>query len=211
VVLRNSLAGGIRAGLTTTIGVNASSVCYGLLCAFGFALALQRWPGTWMILRSAGIAYLAWLGIQSLRHAFAPPLPRGQSSLRVGSEWGQRGVRVESEPRQSKVKGGADPSLTPPTAGRWLREGFLTNLMNPAMATFYLVVLPQFIPVGASIARTALLLTAVHVTLAASWHTVWAVAGGTLSALLTSGRPRQALDIFSGVAMILLAARLALR
>jgi threonine/homoserine/homoserine lactone efflux protein len=205
VVLRNSLSGGIRGGLTTTVGVNAGSVCYGILCAFGFAIALQRWPGIWLFLRTAGIAYLAWLGIQSLRHAFtsrnqASPTQRGQTGARLGPEWGQTGVGV-----------GSDTSLTPGAVGAWLREGFLTNLMNPALATFYFVVLPQFIPAGASIARTALLLTAVHVSLAASWHVVWAIAGGTLSALLTSGRPRQALDLFSGLAMILLAARLALR
>jgi threonine/homoserine/homoserine lactone efflux protein len=205
VVLRNSLSGGIRGGLTTTVGVNAGSVCYGILCAFGFAIALQRWPGLWLFLRTAGIAYLAWLGIQSLRHAFtsgnhAFPSQRGQTGARVGSDWGRSGVRL-----------GSDSSLTPGAVGAWLREGFLTNLMNPALATFYFVVLPQFIPAGASIARTALLLTAVHVSLAASWHVVWAIAGGTLSALLTSGRPRQALDLFSGLAMILLAARLALR
>ena len=188
VVLRNSLSGGVRAGLVTTIGVNAGSVCFGILCAFGFGLALQQWPSIWLGLRVIGIAYLAWLGIQSLRHAFTDTRPSRQPT-RVGP--------------------GSDPGLTPMAAG--LREGFLTNIMNPALATFYFVILPQFIPAGASIARTALVLTALHVTIAASWHTVWAVAGGTLSAVLSSGRPRQALDIFSGVAMILLAVRLAVR
>jgi threonine/homoserine/homoserine lactone efflux protein len=213
VVLRNSLRGGVRAGLATTLGVNASSVCFGLLSAFGFAVALQRWPSLWLILRSAGIAYLAWLGIQSLRHAFAAADSKRQG-VRPGSDWGQTGVRLGSDQGQTGVRPGSDPlgsGFGAPAAVGWVREGFLTNMMNPALATFYFVILPQFIPAGASIARTALLLTAVHVTLAASWHTVWAIAGGTLAAVLTSGRPRQALDLFSGVAMILLAVRLAFR
>ncbi len=45
VVLRNSLAGGTRAGLETAVGANAGSLCYGLLCAFGFALALRAMAG----------------------------------------------------------------------------------------------------------------------------------------------------------------------
>src|SRR5262245_39594071 len=72
VVLRNSLEGGTRAGLATAIGANIGSLCYGVLCAFGFALALSRWPIVWLILRIAGISYLAWLGLQSLRRAIAP-------------------------------------------------------------------------------------------------------------------------------------------
>ena len=62
VVLRNSLNGGVRAGLVTTVGVNAGSLFYGLLSAFGFALALQRWPGLWLALRVVGVAVLGVAG-----------------------------------------------------------------------------------------------------------------------------------------------------
>lgn len=185
VVLRNSLSGGVRAGLVTTVGVNAGSVFYGLLCAFGFAIALQRWPSIWLVLRIVGVAYLAWLGLQSLWRAVNPPAT-------------------------TRLNGTSTPAPVRPTS-HVLREGFLTNVMNPALATFYFVILPQFIPRGASIATTAVILTAVHVTIAASWHIVWAVAGGTLASVLSAGRPRQVLDLLSGVAMVWLAARLGLR
>ena len=64
VVLRNSINGGTRAGIETAVGANAGSFCYGLLSAFGVALALQRWPGAWALLRFGGVFYLAWLGLQ---------------------------------------------------------------------------------------------------------------------------------------------------
>ena len=65
VVLRNSLAGGTRAGLETAIGANTGSLVYGLLCAFGFALALQQWPGVWVVLRVVGVdlSRVAWRAI----------------------------------------------------------------------------------------------------------------------------------------------------
>ena len=63
VVLRNSLSGGVRGGLETAVGANAGSVCFGLLCAGGFSLALARWPQVWVVLRVAGCLYLAWLGL----------------------------------------------------------------------------------------------------------------------------------------------------
>jgi threonine/homoserine/homoserine lactone efflux protein len=191
VVLRNSIGGGTRAGLETALGANAGSFCYGLLSAFGFAILLQRWPSVWTVLRVAGVAYLAWLGVQSLRRALVTDNAR------------------EGTPSPEPEVGVTAPRTT--TAYHYIREGFITNASNPAIATFYFVLLPQFIPRGASIVVSALLLTILHVALAGTWHAVWAAAGGTLSRSLARGRPRRILDLAAGVALITLAAKLATR
>jgi threonine/homoserine/homoserine lactone efflux protein len=188
VVLRNSISGGTRAGIETAVGANAGSFCYGLLSAFGVALAMQRWPGTWAFLRVAGVGYLVWLGVQSLRYAFRPPLPSRQA--RTDRPGGRPGRRPEA------VIGN-------------LRDGFVTNVLNPALATFYLVILPQFVPRSGPVVRGVLVLTAIHIALAATWHVAWAAAGGTLARTLAAGRPRQALDLVAGVALIGLALKLA--
>ena len=72
------------------------------------------------------------------------------------------------------------------------------------------MLLPQFIPRGAPIVRSALTLTAVHITLAVSWHLTWAFAGGTLSRTLAGGRPRQVIEAIAGTALIALALKIAL-
>ena len=186
VVLRNSISGGTRAGIETAVGANAGSFCYGLLSAFGVALALQQWPSAWAFLRVGGVCYLAWLGMQSLRRAIDPP----QSAV----------IAVANpHPRRRATD----------TVVRNLIDGFVTNALNPALATFYLVILPQFVPRGAPIVRSVLLLTAIHIALAASWHVAWAAAGGRLAAKLASGRPRLILDVSAGVALLALAIKLA--
>ena len=180
VVLRNSLANGTRAGIVTAIGVNSGSICYGLLSAFGFALALQRWPTAWVVLRACGVAYMVWLGVRSIRRAWSPV--------------------------------SANASALPGTdRGLWasLYEGFLTNALNPAIATFYLVLLPQFIPRGAPVVASALLLTAIHVLLAATWHICWAAAGGILSRTLGAPRPRQILEATTGLMLLAFAIKIA--
>lgn len=180
VVLRNSIAGGARAGLLTAVGCNTGNICYGILTAFGFAVALQRWPSAWLVLRVAGVTYLAWLGLRSLVRAVRSDPPRPLSST-GGSDRGWRNVSA----------------------------GFLANALNPSLAAFYLIVVPQFIPRAAPFARSAMILTAVHVAMAFSWHTAWALAGSTLARVLSSGRPRRALDILTGVALLALAAKIA--
>ena len=181
VILRNSIAGGARAGLVTAAGINAGSLCYGMASAYGFSVALQRWPAIWTVVRAAGLAYLAWLGLRSLRRAASTA---------------------------------AMPDAAVRDAGRRARddayEGLITNLLNPAIATFYLVLVPQFVPRGAPVAPSVLLLTAIHIALAASWHAVWAGAGATLARTLGAGRPRRVLEALSGIALLGLALKIAL-
>jgi threonine/homoserine/homoserine lactone efflux protein len=182
VVLRNSIAGGVRSGVATAIGANIGSICYGLLTAFGVSATLQRWPMVWIALRVGGIGYLAWLGLRSL-------------------------VRARTYRQTDAV---VDRSTSRPPLARSAREGFVTNALNPSLATFYLLVVPQFVPRDAPFAESALMLTAIHVALAVTWHLTWAAAGGTLAETLARTRPRRILEAFSGVALLALALKLAL-
>lgn len=182
VVLRNSLAGGTRSGAATAFGANTGSICYGLLTAFGVAAALQRWPIVWLALRIGGAGYLAWLGLRSLHRAR---------------------TYTQSDPGIQEAPG-------PRRLSRSVREGFVTNVLNPSLATFYLLVVPEFIPRGVPFARSALTLTAIHVSLALAWHLAWAAAGGRLSATLTRTRPRRILEALSGLALLALALKLAI-
>jgi threonine/homoserine/homoserine lactone efflux protein len=179
VVFRNSINGGTRAGVETAVGVNSGSVVYGLISAFGLAVTLRQWPAVWTALRLGGGLYLFWLALRSLLSAFAPSRP------------------AVPLPR--------DEVRRPPL--RNMKEGFLTNLLNPSIASFYLIVMPQFIPRDAPIVRSVLLLTAVHVGLALTWHLVWAAAGGTLWRTLAQGRARRVLDVVTAAALSFLAVK----
>jgi len=180
VVLRNSLSGGVRSGIATAIGGNTATIGYGVLTAFGVSAALRQWPAAWLALRFAGTGYLAWLGIRSLIRA----------------------VTYRETPRTA-----AQAATSAPLA-RHAREGFITNALNPSIATFYLLVIPQFIPADAPFAASALLLTAIHVTLAITYHLTWAAAGGTLADVLGRTRPRRILEGVTGLALLGLAIKL---
>jgi threonine/homoserine/homoserine lactone efflux protein len=178
VVLRNSIAGGTRAGLLTAAGANTGSFSYALLTAFGVAAALQHWPSAWLVLRWSGVGYLSWLGVRSLLRVARPHTPRAQ------------------------------PAIAPARDGwRSFASGYATNLLNPSLAAFYLVILPQFIPKASPLVSSVMLLAAIHITMALLWHTSWALAGGTLARVLSRRRPRQLLDLATGVALLVLAGK----
>ena len=189
VVLRTGVTRGIAAALVTAAGLNASSFTYGLMAALGLPAVAQRWPIVLVVLRYAGGAYLLWLGVTST--------VRGTSRFRGAAPAPGTDPPTPAKPHDNPPARTANAQL--------FVEGFIVNTLNPPIAAFYFLILPQFVPPGAAVVRSTLLLTVIHVSMAATWHVAWAIAGGALSARLSAGRPRASLEIATGVALSVLA------
>jgi threonine/homoserine/homoserine lactone efflux protein len=179
VVVKNTLAGGRRRGAWAAGGVTASNVVQGAAAATGLGALIVRVEPLFQTLRWAGIAYLCWLGVQSLRSAV-----RG---------------RYAALPSGEPVPGQA-------LAG-W-RQGFLSNITNPKVLAFYLAVLPQFlgpdtaVPVLAAYALT-------HAVLGLAWLLLLVAGLDRARALLARRPVRRGLDALTGCALLGFGARLA--
>jgi threonine/homoserine/homoserine lactone efflux protein len=183
VVVRNALGGGRNAGLAAAMGAAVANSSHAALAGLGLAVVFSRWPMAMTALRISGGAYLAWLGCRSVYRVVRHP----DGGLRMM----QRGA---SEPASAGAHAGS------------FREGLTVNLLNPAIATFYLVVVPSFIPAGATRSYFALL-AFVHVGLAFLCHGAWALALDRIRHLLHAPVTRRALEAATGVALIALAIR----
>jgi len=71
VVLRNTVAGGRRQGISTGIGHGIGFGIYAFLSAFGIATALSANENVEHFLRWGGISILLWLGYNFIRHAIS--------------------------------------------------------------------------------------------------------------------------------------------
>ena len=136
------------------------------------------------LLRVAGALYLAWLGIASLYRAGRYP----DGGLRMMTE-GSNGLTAV--PRSSSFK-----------------QGLLVNLLNPAIATFYLVVVPSFISTASPRWYFAGL-ASIHITMALVCHGLWALAFDQLRRLLGPPLARRIVEGATGIALIGLALRVA--
>jgi threonine/homoserine/homoserine lactone efflux protein len=88
-------------------------------------------------------------------------------------------------------------------------QGLLTNLLNPKVALFYLTFLPQFIPAGAPVLRTSLLLAGIHILLGFAWLSLYARFVDRLRGALTRPMVKAWMERVTGGALVLLGARLA--
>ena len=182
LVVRNTLRGGRRDGWATVAGICSGLFAHALLSALGVSALLAHSAAAFAILRFAGAAYLAWLGIQSLRRALAgaPAQPAGP----------ERADRVP--------------------ARRSFREGLLTNLLNPKVIVFYLALLPQFLAPGDAALPKSLLLASIHFAEGLLW--LGFVAWGVDRSRRLFLRPvlRRFMDTACGAVLVGLGARLAL-
>ena len=94
--------------------------------------------------------------------------------------------------------------------GGSFRQGLAVNLLNPAIATFYLVVLPSFIP-SQSPKWYFALLALMHIAMAFACHGLWAIALDQVRRTFHPPLARRVLEGATGIALIALAVRVLLR
>jgi len=115
---------------------------------------------------------------------------------------------------QSIREAGQPATVTSEDAARRARlgpflQGFLTNILNPKVAVFYLTFLPQFISPGEPVLRRSLLLASIHIAMGFVWLTAYAWFIDRLGAVLTRPRVKAWLERVTGGLLIALGARLA--
>lgn len=198
IVLRSTLRGGRRAGLLTTLGVNAGVLCWGLAAALGVSALLAASTLAYDVLRYVGAAYLIWLGGRLLWAA-----ARGDQQ-RPAVPW-----RPATDPTSPTHPAHPEPGPVP--AG-WasFRMGLLTNLLNPKVGAFYLAILPQFLPDGVPPAGMGVLLALVHNAEGLLFLGTVTLLAGSFRRWLTRPGVSRSIDGVTGAVLVGFGAKLAL-
>ena len=182
VVVRNTLEGGRRAGYLTATGAALANVLIAIACGVGLSVLIAVWPGSLEAIRIGGAAFLAWLGVSSLVRAWTRP---------------DGGINLTPDPNAGspRLRGAA-----------YFGDGLAINLLSPVIISYYLSVVPSFIPTGASRFYYSGL-AATHVTLAWCCHAMWATALDFMRRWFVQPWRRRVLQAATGVALIALAIR----
>lgn len=141
LVLRHSLLHGRRAGFAAALGITLGCVVWGTASVAGLTALLTASQLAYQAVRLLGAAYLLWLGGSAL--------------------W-------KSLPRNRKVSSDPIPAL-PAGPSQALRNGMVTNLLNPKVGVFYISLLPQFLPAGPGALSWGAVLVLVHISLGLVW------------------------------------------
>ena len=179
LVMKNGLAHGRRVALATALGINFGVAIWTLAAALGIAALVHSSPSAFMGLKLAGAAYLAYLGIQAIRHAGACTSSTDAAERRGTTE------RIA------------------------FRQGVLSNLLNPKLAVLFVSLLPQFISADDPAILKPLLLGAIFNVMGLAWLLTYAWAVGKLANVLSRRSIKLWIDRVTGTILVLLGARLA--
>jgi threonine/homoserine/homoserine lactone efflux protein len=114
-IVGRSSAQGWRAGAVAALGIGAGALVHICAAALGLSALLAASATVFMAVKIIGAAYLVYVGI----------------SL----------IRAKGSAQSPPIASGSRPS---PLRGIFF-QGFLTNVLNPKVALFFLAFLPQFV------------------------------------------------------------------
>lgn len=174
LVVRSAAVSGRAYAIGVIAGVGLGTLAWGTLAAAGVSAVLLASPWAYEVLRWAGVAYLAWIGLRMIVSAI-----RGRRS----------GAHDRVEPRGDSLWSG-------------VRQGAITNLLNPKVGAFYVAVLPQFIPADAPAALWGVALAAVHVAIATLWLGVLLTLARAARRWLEKPTTVRAIDGLAGTAIV---------
>jgi threonine/homoserine/homoserine lactone efflux protein len=179
-VMSSSARHGFRASLATMAGCLSALLGMMSISAAGLGALLQAFPAVFDVLRWAGAAYLAYLGIRSWR-APVPEAPNGAPRLPLASS----------------------------RFALLFRQGLFVAASNPKAILFAVAFLPQFIqPQAPKLPQFALLLV-IFAIIEVSWYFVYAGGGQRLGRLLHRAAVLRAFNRLTGGVFISFAALLA--
>jgi threonine/homoserine/homoserine lactone efflux protein len=119
-IIGRSTAQGLRAGIIAALGVGAGIFVHIAATALGLSAILAASAGAFTLIKLLGAAYLVYVGISLLRSSSTP------------------------------FDSASATRLAPASLRSVFMQGFLTNVLNPKVALFFLAFLPQFVDAGAA-------------------------------------------------------------
>ena len=114
-IIGRSTAQGLRAGVVAALGVGAGIFVHIAATALGLSAILAASAGAFTLIKLLGAAYLVYVGL----------------SLVFSSS--------------TSFEGATAVRLAPASMRSVFMQGFLTNVLNPKVALFFLAFLPQFV------------------------------------------------------------------
>jgi threonine/homoserine/homoserine lactone efflux protein len=185
LVLRTAtVEGSKRAGLAVA-GICIGCLTWGALVALGLGALLKASLLAFTLLKSAGAAYLVWIGLGLILK------PRDRCEIGANAPNGARDAAA-----------GGDFT--------WMRRGLLTNLLNPKIGVFYISFLPQFLPPGVAAAPFIFLLAVIHAVIGAAWLACLIAATRPIAGVLKKAAVVRWLDRLTGGVFLGFGVRLAL-
>jgi RhtB (resistance to homoserine/threonine) family protein len=173
IATKNTITGGRAGGMKTVFGTLTALLIHTFAAVLGLSALIVKSAFLFSILKYAGACYLIYLGLKSLWTLKKP---------------GRIQDREEQKPEANQVN--------------CYRQGFLTNLLNPKVAVFFLTFLPQFLEPGSNTFTQFMIMGLTYTILTFIWFIIYIYLIHQLSAFMKKPAVQKWMEGITGAVLI---------
>ncbi|MDC3414480.1 LysE family translocator [Aquibacillus sp. 3ASR75-11] len=182
IATKNTLAAGRTGGFKTLFGTFCALLIHTFAAVVGLSAIIVKSALLFSIFKYVGAVYLFYLGIKTL--------------------WAIRNKK-------------ADAAIEMPIASKYgskscFKQGFLTNILNPKVAIFFLTFLPQFVDSGSNTFVPFLLMGITYAILTAVWFLFYISLVNQISIFMKKPKTTMFVEAITGTVLIGFGIKLAL-
>ncbi|MDN4071975.1 LysE family translocator [Fictibacillus terranigra] len=186
IATRNTLSLGKNGGFKTMLGTCCALLIHTIAAVVGLSAIIVKSALLFSIFKYAGAIYLVYIGIKSL--------------------WSMKERKIET----GYAEDSAEQSAHHHRPSSCFRQGFLTNLLNPKVALFFLTFLPQFLERGSDAFVQFSIMGLTYTVLTAVWFFFYVYLINQISVLMKRPATQRIMQGVTGVVLIGFGMKLAL-
>lgn len=173
IATKNTLTVGRTGGFKTILGTCCALLIHTLAAVVGLSAIIVKSAFLFSIFKYFGAVYLVYLGIKTL--------------------WAlkQNKTTASDIPAESKYEGKS-----------CFKQGFLTNLLNPKVAVFFLTFLPQFVESGSQSFLPFLIMGITYMLLTALWFLFYIYLLDQIRAFMKKPKTQSVIEGITGTVLI---------
>jgi RhtB (resistance to homoserine/threonine) family protein len=181
IATKNTLTVGRTGGFKTIFGTCCALLIHTLAAVVGLSAIIVKSALLFSIFKYFGAAYLVYLGVKTL--------------------WALRNNNTAATEMTAENKYDNKSCF---------KQGFLTNLLNPKVAVFFLTFLPQFVDAGSQTFLPFLIMGITYTVLTAVWFLFYIYLLNQIRAFMKKPRTQTAMEGITGTILIGFGIKLAL-
>ena len=181
IATKNTLTVGRKGGLQTIVGTCSAILIHTLAAVIGLSAIIVKSAFLFTVLKYVGAVYLVYLGIKTL--------------------WAMKknGLSTDSEiPTENKFE-----------TNSCFKQGFLTNMLNPKVAVFFLTFLPQFVSPGTETFFPFIIMGVTYSILTAIWFVCYVYLINQISTFMKKASTQKVIEGVTGAVLIAFGIKLA--
>jgi RhtB (resistance to homoserine/threonine) family protein len=181
IATKNTLTAGKMGGLNTALGTCCALLIHTSAAVLGLSAIIVKSALLFSVFKYVGAVYLIFLGLKTLWSLKKKEAPT---------------IKVNTNSKFQNTS--------------CFKQGFLTNLLNPKVAVFFLTFLPQFVDSGGNTFTQLLIMGITYTVLTAVWFLLYVYLINQISVFMKRPKTQNIIEGITGTILIGFGVKLAL-